>query len=65
MKNRKEFDCVQMKWDIQKRLLDEFQAMTTEEMRRAQHERIAADPLLGPFLQKVAVPPPTVVQSRD
>ena len=65
MKNHKEIDCVQMKGDIQERLLCEFEGMSPEEMRRAQQQRIASDPLLGPFLQKVAASPPTVVQSRD
>jgi hypothetical protein len=65
MKEKKGFDCVQMKWDIQQRLLHEFQGMGHEEIRRAQQQRIAADPLLGPFLQKIAVSSPTSVQSRN
>ena len=64
MKSCKEFDCVQMKGDIQKKLLEEFQGMNTVEIRLAQQQRIADDPLLGPFLRKTAVPPPPVVQSR-
>jgi hypothetical protein len=58
MKNRKEFDCVQMKWDIQQRLLSEYQGANLQKVRQAEREQIAADPILGPFLQKV-------VTSRD
>ena len=64
MKDQKPFDCVQMKWDIQQRLLDEVGRLSPEESRRAQQQRIAADPLLGPFLQKVVASAPAPVQSR-
>jgi hypothetical protein len=59
MKNPKGFNCVQMKWDIQQRLLKEFQGMDREEARRTQQERIAGDPLLRPFLERVVVSPAT------
>jgi hypothetical protein len=64
MKSPKPFDCVQMKSDIQRRLLDEFQRLSADELRRAQQQRIAADPLLGPFLQRVAASSPASVRSR-
>ena len=35
MKKPKQFDCVQMKWDIQQRLLSEFDRLSPEEARRA------------------------------
>jgi hypothetical protein len=54
MTAQKDFDCVQMKWDIQQRLLEEYAETSPEQTRLSQKERIAADPLLGPFLQKVA-----------
>ena len=65
MKNHKEFDCVQMKWDIQQQLLNESRGMSQEEVRRTQQQRIAADPLLGPFLQKVAISAPTPMRSHN
>ena len=65
MKDGKEFDCVQMKWDIQQRLLHEFQGMKPEESRRSQREKIADDPLLGSLLEQVALrSSPSVEPSR-
>ena len=64
MRTGKTFDCVQMKWDIQQRLLKEFQQLTPEEARRAQQHRIAADPLLGPFLQKVSASSPAPLRPQ-
>jgi hypothetical protein len=54
MNGHKDFDCVRMKWEIQQRLLNEFHGMNRDEAERTQQQRISADPLLGPFLQKVA-----------
>ena len=54
MKPEKDFDCVQMKWEIQQRLLDEFRGMNPAEARRIQKQRVSDDPLLGPFLRRVA-----------
>jgi hypothetical protein len=65
MKKHKEFDCVQMKSDIQKRLSEEFRGMSPKEMRLAQQQRIASDPSLGPFLQKIENSPPKVAQPCD
>jgi hypothetical protein len=53
MKPRKDFDCVQMKWDIQQKLLEEERQFGREEARRRQDERVRNDPILGPFLQRV------------
>jgi hypothetical protein len=65
MKDRKDFDCVQMKCEIQQRLLDEFQDMSREEARQSQQHRIAADPVLGSFLQKVAMCCPDAAHSHS
>ena len=51
--NRKTFDCVQMKWDIQRKQREELIGMSEAEKRRTLAERIQADPVLGPFLQRV------------
>lgn len=53
MKTKKKFDCVQMKWDIQRQIAEEFAGIPEEEARRIMRERVAADPILGPFLEKV------------
>jgi hypothetical protein len=53
MKPIKGFDCVQMKWDIQQKLLEEERQLGKEEARRRQDERVRNDPILGPFLQRI------------
>ena len=51
MKN-KSFDCVRMKWDIQRKQREELARMSEADKRRIQMERVAADPILGPFIQR-------------
>lgn len=53
MKRDKDFDCVEMKWEIQRRLHEEFAGMSPEEARHATRNRIEQDPVLGPFLREV------------
>jgi hypothetical protein len=53
MKPNKDFDCVQMKWDIQQKLLEEERELGREEARRRRDERLRNDPILGPFLQRM------------
>jgi hypothetical protein len=55
MNKCKDFDCVQMKRDIQRRLAEELQNMDPQSIRQAECDRIVGDPVLGPFLRKVAV----------
>lgn len=45
MKKKKKFDCVQMKWDIQKKLYDEFKDLTLEEQRQRSIEIILSNPI--------------------
>jgi len=52
IKNKK-FDCVQMKWGIQKELSKEFSGVPDEQKHKIQMERIAHNPILGPFCKKV------------
>lgn len=52
MKHKK-FDCVQMKWDIQRKQREELAGLPEPEQRRILMERVAADPILGPFLERV------------
>ena len=56
MKKHKKFDCVQMKWDIQQKIEKEFVGISDDEANRIQMERIAKNPILGPFLKKVSSP---------
>jgi hypothetical protein len=53
MKPPKDFDCVQMKWDIQKKLMEEERLLGPEEAHRRQDERVRNNPILGPFLQRM------------
>jgi hypothetical protein len=46
MKPMKDFDCVQMKWDIQQKFLK-------EEAHRQRAERMRNDPIPGPFLKRM------------
>ncbi len=52
MRKKKTFDCVQMKWEIQRKLAEEQPGMPEEEKRRMQMQRVANNPILGPFLRR-------------
>jgi hypothetical protein len=54
LKQDKNFDCVQMKTDIQGRLLREIAELGEEEAARLRHERLVHDPILGAFLDRKA-----------
>ena len=57
---KKRFDCVQMKWDIQRKQREELAEMSEADKRLVQMERIQADPILGPFMGRVGrVPTPS------
>jgi hypothetical protein len=51
MKPGKEFDCVEMKAEIQERLLREVAELGEEEAHRRRVERLSRDPILGSFLR--------------
>ena len=51
MKRKKEFDCVEMKAEIQERLLREVAELGEEEAQRRRAERLSRDPILGRFLR--------------
>jgi hypothetical protein len=51
MKPEKEFDCVEMKAEIQERLLREVAELGEEEAQRRRAERLSRDPILGGFLR--------------
>ena len=51
MKPGKEFDCIEMKTEIQERLLREVAELGEEEAQRRQAKRLSRDPILGSFLR--------------
>jgi predicted nucleic acid-binding protein len=51
MKAGKEFDCVEMKAEIQQRLLREVAELGEEEAKRRRAARLSGDPILGSFLR--------------
>jgi hypothetical protein len=50
---KKEFDCVRMKWEIQRRQREEMPGTSEAEKRRLRLERVEADLILGPFLKRL------------
>jgi hypothetical protein len=51
MKLEKEFDCIEMKTQIQELLLREVAELGEEEAQRRRTERLSKDPILGSFLR--------------
>lgn len=49
---KKEFDCVEMKHQIQEKLLAERRGMTPEQEREHQVKEILANPILGPIWKR-------------
>ena len=54
MNRQKDFDCVQMKIDIQKQLQLEIAQLGEKEAKRLQQQRLLNDPILCRFLQAKA-----------
>jgi hypothetical protein len=52
LKQGKEFDCVQMKTEIQERLLCEIAELGEEEAARRRCDRLVRDPILGALLER-------------
>ena len=53
MKKRKQFDCVQMKWDIQKKIEREFRGIPDDKANKVQMERLSNNSILGPLVKKI------------
>lgn len=53
MKKHKRFDCVQMKWDIQKKLEREFRGIPDDKVNKIQMERLSNNSILGPLIKKI------------
>lgn len=52
MKRGKKFDAVQMKWEVQRKIAEEFANVPASEARRIQMERIRKNPILGEIVRK-------------
>jgi hypothetical protein len=67
MTKNKKFDCVQMKCDIQRKLMEEEEGMTVEERIISAEKKIRSNPILGPWFQKIrrkSPVPAMVAESR-
>ncbi len=53
MNQRKDFDCVEMKRQVQERIRRKYAGIPEKEALRLQREAALADPILGPFLAKL------------
>jgi hypothetical protein len=51
VKQEKPFDCVEMKWEIQRRHQQEGEALGTAEAERLRWQRVLDDPVLGAFVR--------------
>lgn len=56
MSGPKTFDCIEMKRQIQRDMLEEYRGMPEVDARRVELERIAADPLFRRFVAKPVGP---------
>ena len=50
---KKSFDCVQMKWDIQQKLMKEYEGLSLEKRNSLMEKKISNDPILGVWLDGV------------
>jgi len=50
---KKKFDCIKMKHDIQKKILNEMKGLTPEQQRKKVQKDIEFDSVLGPLVKKV------------
>ena len=53
MKKDKEFDCVEMKWEIQRQIAEETKGMSDEEAHAYLWKDVLDDPILGPFVKNL------------
>jgi hypothetical protein len=51
----KSFDCVEMKNEIQREMLEKYEGLTPEEIREEQRNAIEKDPILGPLYRQMDV----------
>jgi len=53
MKKNKKFDCVQMKWNIQRKMREESAGLSDRDAHNIQMAKVVKDPVLGPFSKKL------------
>ena len=51
----KSFDCVEMKNEIQREMLEKYEGLSPEEIREEQRSAIEKDPILGPLYREMEV----------
>ena len=49
---KKDFDCVEMKREIQRQIMEEMAGLSPEEQRRRSEEEITSDPTLARFVER-------------
>lgn len=49
---KKTFDCVQMKWDIQQKLMKEYEGLSLVDRKVLMEKAISDDPILGPWMER-------------
>ncbi len=52
MVRKKKFDCVLMKQEIQRVIMEEMSGLSAEERRRRTEEQILSDPVMGAIWRK-------------
>jgi hypothetical protein len=52
VKQEKPFDCVEMKWEIQRRHREEAETLGKAEAERLRWQRVLDDPVLGAFVRE-------------
>ena len=57
MKQHKDFDCVEMKKQIQEEVAEELAGFSSAEMPLKRRQLIDADPVLGPLVQRLTKAP--------
>lgn len=50
---KKKFDCIKMKHDIQKKIMEEMRGLTPEQQHKKIQNDIESDPIFGPLIKKV------------
>ena len=60
MKPKKKFDCVQMKNEIQAKILKQLEGLSPEQARQAKRSLVEKDPVLADFAKRMTPSPQTV-----
>lgn len=55
MRKHKKFDCVEMKWRIQRQIADEFAHCSDREMHQVQKKGLEKNSILEKFVNKIRI----------